>query len=53
MAVMLQPPLPIIRDTTEAGTESFLDLRKKWQSLKLNESARRVPGMYDLITEGF
>lgn len=27
MAVMLQPPLPIIRDTTEAGTESFLDLR--------------------------
>lgn len=29
MAVMLQPPLPIIRDTTEAGTESFLDLREK------------------------
>lgn len=27
MAVILQPPLPIIRDTTEAGTESFFDLK--------------------------
>lgn len=26
MAVMLQPPRPIIRDTTEAGTDSFFDL---------------------------
>ena len=26
IAVMLQPPRPMIRDTTEAGTESFLDL---------------------------
>lgn len=23
---MLQPPLPMIRDTTEAGTDSFFDL---------------------------
>lgn len=28
MAVMLQPPLPMIRDTTDAGTESFFDLLK-------------------------
>jgi len=26
MAVMLQPPRPMMRETTEAGTESFLDL---------------------------
>lgn len=26
MAVMLQPPRPMIRDTTEAGTDSFFDL---------------------------
>lgn len=29
MAVMLQPPRPMIRDTTEAGTDSFFDLEKK------------------------
>lgn len=28
MAVMLQPPLPMIRETTDAGTESFFDLQK-------------------------
>lgn len=27
MAVMLQPPLPMIRDTTDAGTDSFFDLK--------------------------
>ena len=26
IAVMLQPPLPMMRETTEAGTESFFDL---------------------------
>lgn len=29
MAVILQPPRPMIRDTTEAGTDSFFDLQKK------------------------
>lgn len=29
IAVMLQPPRPMMRDTTEAGTDSFFDLQKK------------------------
>lgn len=29
MAVMLQPPRPMMRETTEAGTESLLDLQDR------------------------
>lgn len=29
IAVMLHPPLPIILETTEAGTDNFFDLKMK------------------------
>lgn len=39
MAVMLQPPRPMIRDTTEAGTDSFFDLEKKQGNVITDASA--------------